>query len=273
MRQPLAQSARLRGLRVLLVEDNIVNQQVAMELLHLNGVQVDVAGNGKEAVDRIAAHPDDYYQAVLMDIQMPVMDGFEATSILRGQARYHNLPIIAMTAHAMVEEQQRCQVAGMNAHIAKPIDPDNLYAVLEKCCVGSIEEPALPLRPETAELPLSIPGVDAATGLSYCADRIEIYHKTLQGYLRLYSGFAGQLQGLLQDGQWEEMFSRSHSFKSLSATIGAQKLSELGQQLEMQSKARSQEVVPLIVQLDTILDPVITGLQRYFSDQEQGDGT
>jgi two-component system, sensor histidine kinase and response regulator len=118
------QAGRLRGARILLVEDNEVNQQIAVELLEGIGATVQVAGNGLEAVQVLSEgpHPPPF-DVVLMDLQMPGMDGFQATTKLRADPRFTSLPIIAMTAHATIEERQRCLAAGMNDHIAKPVDP------------------------------------------------------------------------------------------------------------------------------------------------------
>jgi signal transduction histidine kinase/DNA-binding response OmpR family regulator len=119
--------ARTRGTRVLLVEDNEINQEVAIGLLEDAAIQVDLAENGEIAV-RMAQEND--YDAVLMDMQMPVMDGIEATRALRSDPRFQNLPIIAMTANAMAADREKCLQAGMNDHIGKPIDPDQLFSVL-----------------------------------------------------------------------------------------------------------------------------------------------
>ena len=115
---------------MLLVEDNPINQQLAVELMESRRVKVDVANNGQEAIERINAHRPTYYSVVLMDLQMPVMDGYEATRLLRLDSRYVKLPIVAMTAHAMADERERCLVLGMNGHVSKPIDPEMLYATL-----------------------------------------------------------------------------------------------------------------------------------------------
>src|SRR5262249_30227850 len=114
---------RLDGLRVLLAEDNEINQQVAVELMEGVGVAVDVANNGREAVERLEAADTAPYDVVLMDVQMPEMDGYQATARIRAQVRFASLPIVAMTAHATVEERQRCVAAGMVDHVSKPIDP------------------------------------------------------------------------------------------------------------------------------------------------------
>jgi two-component system sensor histidine kinase/response regulator len=124
---PSFEIARTRGTRVLLVEDNDINQEVAIGLLEDAAIQVDLAENGEIAV-RMAQEND--YDAVLMDMQMPVMDGIEATRAIRSDPRFKNLPIIAMTANAMAADREQCLKAGMNDHIGKPIDPDQLFSVL-----------------------------------------------------------------------------------------------------------------------------------------------
>jgi two-component system sensor histidine kinase/response regulator len=124
---PSFEITRTRGTRVLLVEDNEINQEVAIGLLEDAAMHVDLAENGEIAV-RMTQEND--YDAVLMDMQMPVMDGIEATRAIRSDSRFHNLPIIAMTANAMAVDREKCLEAGMNDHIGKPIDPDQLFSVL-----------------------------------------------------------------------------------------------------------------------------------------------
>jgi len=125
------QEARLLGARILLVEDNEINQQIAVELLEGAGAAVKVANNGREAVETISQGPQPVpSDMVLMDLQMPEMDGYQATAKLRADPRFGSLPIIAMTAHATIEERQRCLGAGMNDHISKPIDPAMLFGTI-----------------------------------------------------------------------------------------------------------------------------------------------
>jgi len=142
------QDARLRGARILLTEDNEINQQIAIELLEGAGATVKVANNGREAVEILSNSPQPPpFDLVLMDLQMPEMDGYQATAKLRSDARFAALPIIAMTAHATMEEKQRCLAAGMNDHISKPIDPDNLFET-----VGRFYKPLTPaLSPSEGE--------------------------------------------------------------------------------------------------------------------------
>ncbi|MYM88001.1 response regulator, partial [Rugamonas sp. FT82W] len=122
---------RLGGLRLLLVEDNPLNQQVACALLQLEGAEVDVANNGREGVDQVMNGP--FYDAVLMDMQMPVMDGNEATRLLRAQG-YRSLPILALTANVLEAEREECRAAGVDDFIAKPIEFEDMVLTVAKYC-------------------------------------------------------------------------------------------------------------------------------------------
>ncbi len=259
----------LQGMRVLLVEDNAINQHVAQQLMQFQGVEVDVADNGQKAVDMVNAHPADYYDVVLMDIQMPVMDGFEATKILRHQPQYQRLPIIALTAHVMTEQQEYCRAIGMNGHIAKPIDPEILY----KALADHSQQPKTTLTPATqpaeqttAILP-AVTAIDTLSGLTYCANNPTLYTKTLHHYIQLYTDFADQLASLHEQDEWDELLRQTHSFKGLSATIGAGDLSGLGMRLETATRERSEDLIPLIEELSRELPSVLDELHGYLSRQ------
>ena len=130
------QEVRVEGLRVLLAEDNELNREIAVALLSRKGIIVEEAENGQICVDKLKAAAVGYYDAVLMDLRMPVMNGYEATKAIRALDRADaKLPIIAMTADAFAEDMQRCLEVGMNAHMAKPIDVDKLVSLLAQVCV------------------------------------------------------------------------------------------------------------------------------------------
>lgn len=124
---------QLAGMRILLAEDNLINQQVASELLGSEGALVDIAHNGQEAIDLLQARGVDGFDLVLMDIQMPVMDGYTAARKIRGELGWQDLPIVAMTANAMASDRDACLAAGMNAHVGKPFELDELVALLLNC--------------------------------------------------------------------------------------------------------------------------------------------
>ncbi|MFN7053726.1 MAG: response regulator, partial [Gemmobacter sp.] len=157
-------SPPLQGLRVLLVEDNEINREIATELLTDAGLLVDIAENGQEACDQVA-RVGDGYAAVLMDVQMPVMDGIEATKRIRQLWSSDRLPVIAMTAHAYAEERQKCLDAGMDDHIAKPVDPAILVQVLNHRLRAPVQETLLPpvagsAAPKAGALPAQLPPFD-----------------------------------------------------------------------------------------------------------------
>ena len=126
---------QLQGRHILLVEDNIVNQQVAIGMLRKKGVQTTTANNGQEALDKL--HSGEHFDAILMDIEMPLMNGIEATTLIRADERFHNVPIIALTAQAMHEDRDRCLAAGMDDYISKPIKPVQLYQTLSASLITS----------------------------------------------------------------------------------------------------------------------------------------
>ena len=130
--EPVSAYPDLRGRRILLVEDNFINSEIAREILGMTGAEVDLAENGREAVDRYTAAPDGCYSLILMDVQMPVMNGYEAAELIRGSSRPDaaSIPIYAMTANTFAEDIARAHAAGMNGHIAKPIDVNALMQVL-----------------------------------------------------------------------------------------------------------------------------------------------
>jgi CheY-like chemotaxis protein/HPt (histidine-containing phosphotransfer) domain-containing protein len=268
----------LEGMRVLVVEDNEVNQMIASEMLSSFGIQVDIANNGQEAIDIINLKTDDYYHVVLMDIQMPVMDGYEATHLLRSQDRYASLPIVAMTAHAMLEEKQRCKSAGMNDHIAKPFELEFLLQTLSVYYTN--DAPSLSLQPSLAarndktsgtsiDLPRNIPGVNLTRGLSHCGGKVELYRKILQDHGKNYSNLTATLLTLRKEERWDEFSNIIHTFKGLSGTIGANDHQDLCAKIETAVMARELNLEPLLKALDEKLTPTLTALDSFFSKEKK----
>jgi len=154
---------RFDGATVLVVEDNDVNRQVACELLAVAGASFEVANDGRQALERLGSCAPDHFAAVLLDIQMPVMGGFEVIHAIRADARLQRLPVIAMTAHAMQQERERCLRAGMDDHISKPIDAERFYATLTRCiqprpAVGAPAARAAPAWPALRDVLLDLEG-------------------------------------------------------------------------------------------------------------------
>ena len=176
---PVDSLESIRGARILLAEDNEINQQVATELLEGAGLEVAVANNGREAVDAVGKAE---YDLVLMDIQMPEMDGFQATAEIRKDARFRDLPILAMTTQALVGDREKSLAAGMNDHVTKPIDPDQLFATLAKWLGNSKTKPpraGAPLVDEEGRLPSDLAGISVASGLRKAAGNERLYRNLL----------------------------------------------------------------------------------------------
>jgi signal transduction histidine kinase/DNA-binding response OmpR family regulator/HPt (histidine-containing phosphotransfer) domain-containing protein len=244
---------KLAGLRVLLVEDNEINQQIARELMESMGVQVMLADNGQQALDLLQDAGDLLpWSLVLMDLQMPVMDGHQATLALRQQVRFNDLPIIALTAHASAQEAQRCLSEGMNAHLSKPIDPDTLY----KCLADwgkPVTDLSLKSRLESTQnwalapvqqaqkatefeanqlLDLRIAGVDTALGLRLCAGNKALYQNLLAKFFQSIRRLPQLLQQALAAGELEHAERMVHNLKGVSGNIGASQCSTLCAEVE-----------------------------------------
>jgi two-component system sensor histidine kinase/response regulator len=215
----------LDGLRVLLVEDNEINQQVAVELMEGVGVAVDVANNGREAVEKLEAVVADIpYHVVLMDVQMPEMDGYQATARIRSQERFASLPIVAMTAHATVEERQKCVAAGMVDHVSKPIDPTALYDVLGRFHRGAPARRPLPLPTAAAEGPAGLPvveGLDTAQGLRRVAGNRSLYVSLLRQFQESQADAAQKIGESLEAGERTVAERLAHTLKGVAGNLAA----------------------------------------------------
>ncbi|MBK9573956.1 MAG: response regulator [Rhodoferax sp.] len=206
---------RLAGLRLLVVEDNLINQQVAQELLAAEGAQVEIAGNGQLGVQAVAdAKPP--FDAVLMDIQMPVMDGFDATRAIRKDLGLVQLPIIAMTANAMPADRLACLDAGMNEHVGKPFDLNALVAVLLTLTGRKAATPPVDAAPMT-----TFEHVDVTAALSRLGGNKALYLRTLKSFLNDSANTVQQLEGQLRDARLDDAARQLHTLKGLAATIGA----------------------------------------------------
>jgi signal transduction histidine kinase/CheY-like chemotaxis protein/HAMP domain-containing protein len=223
---PDEQAGRLRGARILLTEDNEINQQIAVELLEGAGAAVRVASNGQEAVQILSDGPEPPpFDLVLMDLQMPEMDGYQATAKLRGERRFASLPIIAMTAHATVEERQRCLAGGMNDHIAKPINPTMLFDTLGHY-YRPAAEPGMATGPPTerprADDPLpSVEGLDTADGLLRVAGNRKLYLKLLRQFVEQQGQAPTRITEALAAGDHATAERLAHTVKGVAGNLGA----------------------------------------------------
>jgi two-component system, sensor histidine kinase and response regulator len=236
-RRPNAPAAtthsQLAGARVLLVEDNAINREFAGELLRSEGLEVDEAADGQEALDQVQRRD---YDAVLMDIQMPVLDGLEATRRIRalaatpGGRRFARLPIIAMTALAMARDTERSRAADMDDHVSKPIDPEHLMQVLAHWIV----RPATPgtaseHRPKAVELPAdlrALAGFDVREGVRRIGGRVEAYRKQLRRFRQNYVQAIDDLERLAHESGPARAEEQCHALKGLTGNLGANALYE-----------------------------------------------
>jgi signal transduction histidine kinase/DNA-binding response OmpR family regulator len=332
----------IQGARVLLVEDNEINQQVALEILQGAGLEVTVANDGREGIDAIQKNQ---YDAVLMDIQMPVMDGYEATKRIRKWERrlkaqgsrlqeeirsqrsevreqrsedrrqraegrgqrtedvgqkaegrsqkteYSHqtlgpepcavsLPIIAMTAHAMAGDEQKSIEAGMNDHVTKPIDPDQLFETLQKW-ISPVEERAAVQKPpvldappefhkavsEEDELPESLLGFDLAAGLSRLMGNKRLYRKLLLDFGANYGGVASEIRAALEVGDFEQAHSLVHNLKGLAGNLEAKNLQAAAVKMEKLVKiqtaetASDKELYQKLTNLESALNQALGAVQ------------
>jgi PAS domain S-box-containing protein len=246
-----ANERRLSGMRILVVEDNLINQQVAEELLMNEGAVVSMAANGQLGVDAIAAAmTGTQFDAVLMDIQMPVMDGFAATQVVREHLKLARLPIIAMTANALASDRDDCLAAGMNAHVGKPFDLKALVQTLLD--VSGYQAPPASATPRSSALPLSAaltaatrPAnsvLDVAAALGRMGGLTKLYLRSAKDFL---AGLPQQVQALQQAASSDvaQCGLLAHSLKGTAALLGAPDLSEIASHLEKQCKAGAAEPV------------------------------
>ncbi|MBB4845248.1 signal transduction histidine kinase/DNA-binding response OmpR family regulator/HPt (histidine-containing phosphotransfer) domain-containing protein [Paucibacter oligotrophus] len=291
---PAAHESRLRfeDVHVLLVEDNEINRQIALELFALVGVSAEVALNGQEALELLTRSGPAPFDIVFMDMQMPVMDGHEAARRLRADPRFDPLPIIAMTAHAMAEERERCLSEGMQAHISKPLDPGNLYRHIAQFSGKELKpqdpdtEPA-GLSPEAAAQDLqqrlskfiakpspegealiaALPGLDIAAALPRFVNDAGSLRNTLQGFCVNQGHALEELGSALQRQDWAEGERLAHTLKGLSATFGMGALARASAALEQalrQPEPEAQALRSGMAELSQVLQSVLAQLHAYF---------
>ena len=228
---------------ILLVDDNELNVQIATEFLHQAGLRVTVATNGKEAVETASTA---VFDAICMDIQMPEMDGYEATQLIRKRYSYEQLPIIAMTAHTMVGDREKCLAAGMNDFVGKPIDQNQLFSVLRKWIA-----PDRVKNPPKVTLqrghPTNVAALDLNLALQRVGGKQEMLLKLLLGFAKTYRDTADALRTAFAAGDLSKLYQVSHTLKGLAGSIGAERLRDVCSQLEVVSHAGDVPNIPLLL--------------------------
>jgi signal transduction histidine kinase/DNA-binding response OmpR family regulator len=247
-----ARQASLAGARVLLVEDNAINQELACGLLERAGIAVTVAADGSQALDALERAT---FDAVLMDCQMPVMDGYEATRALRRRPALADLPVIAMTANAMAGDREKVLAAGMNDHVAKPFHVDELFATLARW-----------VRPMAAPAagPVAAPsGLDRCAGLAAVDGNEALYRRLLAMFREREADFEARLRDACARGDTAAALRSAHDLKSVSGTLGMPALQQAAAALEAACGrgASGAALEPLLADVARHLDPLLQDLQ------------
>jgi signal transduction histidine kinase/CheY-like chemotaxis protein/HAMP domain-containing protein len=276
------QAPPLRGARILLAEDNEINQQIATELLEGVGAAVTIANNGREAVELLWSRQPPGFDVVLMDLQMPEMDGYQATARLRADSRFATLPIIAMTAHATIEERQRCLAAGMNDHIAKPIDPGNLFATVARFYApadggsAAVDAGVAPLQHSSTEDlhdPPSVDGLDTKGALSRVGGNRQLYLKLLGQFVEQQGPVPGQIDDALsrKDNALAERLA--HTLNGVAGQIGAAQVRTAAGRLEqlIRDRAEAKDVEAARAQVAAQLVPLVTALRAALPPTAAGE--
>ena len=276
----------LKGCRVLLAEDNLTNQQVAKAILGNAGIAVTLASNGEEAYDAVK---DGMYDAVLMDIQMPKMNGYEATQKIRGLPGGDVLPIIAMTAHAMKGDEEKCLEAGMDGYVAKPINQDRLFYTLwhllqnrEKVATGKAGAPALPDAvfssidgaaglPESAkrEAPIQLSGIDVKSVMESTGLDWPVCRDILVGFYLDNRDTATNIRLAQDAGEGQSLHRLAHSIKGSAANIGARDLQQAAATLEQAIGAHAEGLADLTLALQREMERTIDVLAPLAAAKKQ----
>lgn len=269
--------ARRRGARVLVVDDNDINLQVAREMLQSAGLVVDTVSNGDLGVKAVKQQGP--YALVLMDMQMPVMDGVQATQAIRADHRFDDLPIVAMTANAMTQDRKRCEIAGMNDFLTKPFDPDQLWKVI----IHWIPEragyqPPPPSMEEihpTQSLRLSqIPGLDSAQGLRRCGGNVRLYRQLLAQFIEEQRLIPELLAQALSQNDLSQADHLSHTLKGVAGNLGAHTVQQLAENLNRHlqgspEKFDSSAALSVLTELTSELNRLFDDLKLAMPDLDQ----
>jgi signal transduction histidine kinase/CheY-like chemotaxis protein/transcriptional regulator with GAF, ATPase, and Fis domain len=264
------------GARVLLVEDNIINQRVASEILKNAGIRVDTAANGEKAVEMVQATD---YDTVLMDIQMPVMDGYEATRLIKQVPDVVTPPIIAMTAHAMKGDREKCLEAGMDDYISKPIDSEKLLFTLSKWIpekaaltegAAGAGSPGAPGPTDAdsdaaaaVQADTDLPGIDLQQGLKRLGQNKELYRLILFDFRKEYAGAVKELQRFIDTNDRGGAVRYAHTIKGMAGNLSAVGLADAALEIEMALRESAvQDYTPFINQFEAALNQFLTTAQR-----------
>jgi signal transduction histidine kinase/DNA-binding response OmpR family regulator len=257
---------QLRGARVLLVEDNELNQEVALGLLEPAHMSIDLAENGEVAIHMVSKND---YDLVLMDMQMPVMDGVAATKAIRSNPRFRELPIIAITANAMGADREICRQAGMNDHVSKPIDPDAMFATVMKWIKPRRVQPSEPPAPKVqAAAPQNLPdlpeidGVDSKDGLKRVGGNSRLYRDLLIKFAAKHSSAAPQIADALHIGDRNAAERIAHTVKGVAGNIGIKPVRFAAERLEKAIRESDSAVDTMLQDFTSVLRTQIDAIEQ-----------
>ena len=255
---------KLRGCKVLVVEDNPINQELIRELLEMHGLIVETVNNGRDAVVLLASES---FDGVLMDCQMPVMDGYEATRQLRLQKQFHGMPIIALTANAMKEDREKALSCGMNDHIPKPINVNQMSITMSKWMSpnnsDNNESPAdnIEMNPTTNSYDWFLPGVDIDLGMQTTGNNESLYRRLLIKFRDSNPAFEQKLNEALKSDEAEAGIRVAHTLKGVAGNLGMTDIQEAAQALEKACCDKADNIPSLLKNLVEKLNIVLTGLK------------
>jgi len=265
--EQVTRQVHLRGLRVLLAEDNEINQEIALEILGTEGIHVTVANHGHEAIVQMQAGE---FDLVLMDMQMPVMDGVAATLEIRKNPRWKDVPIIAMTANVMASDIERCKAAGMQDHIGKPIDVKDLFDKLARW-VPPKPQPELvrtdrqdSARPGAAipgALPASMPGIDLVAGVRNMAGNGLLYRKLLLMFRNTQADAPQRITDAIRAGDFDAAMRHAHTLRGVAGNIGASELQAAAGQLELALKHGDHGAEDKLTLVSSLLSRVVDAIE------------
>ncbi len=283
-RELTTKELQIKGSRLLVVEDNHINQQVAIEILTEFGLIVDIANNGKEAIDKLVLEDNSKilgeelcYELVLMDIQMPIMGGYEATAIIKNDSRFRKIPVVAMTAHAMEGAKELCLKSGMDDYIAKPIDPEELLSILTKWIKPRISETINEFNHEQYKqvadnkenmvdskaidnhrkaeddqykenvteniyLPENLPGIDIKSALKRLNGNRKLYRQLLLDFARNYASVSEEVKESIYKGDFNRAERVAHTLKGIGGNLSAGKIVTAARTLEYAIASHKDEI-------------------------------
>jgi len=230
--EPFDAISKLRGAHILLVEDNDLNQELAMELLQKNGLTVTLANNGVEALEKLQPG---MFDGVLMDVQMPIMDGYEATRKIREQEKFENIAVIAMTANVMTGDKEKGLAAGMNDHISKPINVNEMFNIMAKWITPKMPTKTINKLINKDEDPIEIPelhGIDTVMGLEHTQGDRKLYLKLLNKFMKGQGNFNEEFELALKSHDSKAAERCAHTLKGVAGNIAANQVMEYAAELE-----------------------------------------